>query len=179
MENILDLVITNIDHLISNMHITPCISQLFSDHLFIFFDLSINYHPPHPTTSYFLDFSKGDYNAFNDYLLDTDYSFCTAMDIDSAWIHLKHILSIGYSRYIPKVKISSHHPPKWFNSDIRHLLNRVHSLRRRFKRSPTPQLSERLSSLEQSLQDLMTSTRIQFEASLFSDYSNNRKSIHR
>ena len=177
--NILDLLITNIDHHISNLLITPCSKQLYSDHLFIFFDLLVNHYPPHRTTSYFLDYSKGDYLAFNDYLLELDYSFCTTMDINSAWNLLKSILSVGCSRYIPKVKINSHHPPKWFNSDIRHLLNRIHSLRRRINRSPTPYLSEKLSSLELSLQDLMTSTRTQFEASLFKDYSKNSKLIHR
>ena len=177
--NILDLLITNIDHHISNLLIIPCSKQLYSDHLFIFFDLLVNHYPPHRTTSYFLDYSKGDYLAFNDYLLELDYSFCTTMDINSAWNLLKSILSVGCSRYIPKVKINSHHPPKWFNSDIRHLLNRIHSLRRRINRSPTPYLSEKLSSLELSLQDLMTSTRTQFEASLFKDYSKNSKLIHR
>ncbi len=160
------------------MNITPYFCQLFSDHLFILFDLSINYHPHHPTTSNFLEFSKGDYVACNNYLLDIDYSFCIAIDIDSAWIYLKHILSIGYSDYIPKIKISSHHPPKWSTSDIRHLLNSVHSHRCRFKRSPTPQLSERLSSFEQYLQELMTPTKVKVEASLFSDYFKNSKSTH-
>ena len=177
--NILDLLITNSDHWISNLHITPCSENLFSDHLFIFFDLLTNYHPPQQTFSYSLDFSKGDFDAFNDYLLEFDFSFCNSMDIDSAWNHLKSILSIGCSRYIPKIRINSHRPPKWFNSDIRHLLNRVHSLRRKVNRSPTPYLSEKLSFLEQSLQDLMTTTRTQFEASLFQDYSKNSKAIHR
>ena len=140
--NILDLLITNSDHRISNLHITPCSENLFSDHLFIFFDLLTNYHPPQQTFSYSLDFSKGDFDAFNDYLLEFDFSFCNSMDIDSAWNHLKSILSIGCSRYIPKIRINSHRPPKWFNSDIRNLLNRVHSLRRKVNRSPTPYLSE-------------------------------------
>ena len=131
--NILDLLITNSDHWISNLHITPCSENLFSDHLFIFFDLLTNYHPPQQTFSYSLDFSKGDFDAFNDYLLEFDFSFCNSMDIDSAWNHLKSILSIGCSRYIPKIRINSHRPPKWFNSDIRHLLNRVHSLRRIYR----------------------------------------------
>ncbi len=89
--NILDLLITNIDHHISNLIITHCTSQLFSDHFFIFFGLLVNYHPPHRTTSYFMNFSKGNYDSFNDYLLNLDYSFCFTMDIDSAWNHFKLI----------------------------------------------------------------------------------------
>ena len=69
--NILDLLITNSDHRISNLHITPCSENLFSDHFFIFFDLLTNYHPPQQTFSYSLDFSKGDFDAFNDYLPGT------------------------------------------------------------------------------------------------------------
>ena len=176
---ILDLLITNIDSQISNLSVSPSSGYLLSDHFYISFEVSSSYHPHHNATKYLFDYSNGDFEAFNEYLLNIDYTFCSTMDVDSAWSHLKTIISTGCSQYIPKIKIDPYSSPKWFNPSIRHQLNCVHSLRRRVKRSLTPNLLTKLANLEQSLQDLMLQARTEYEANLFQDYSNNCKAIHR
>ena len=174
--NILD---TNIDYLISNILITPSSNQLLSsDHFFISFDVCHSIPSLPNTTRYALDYPKGDYDALNEFIANYDLSFCSFLDVDSAWSKLKQILSEGCSRYIPKVKLKPHDPPKWFNSSIRHHLNCIHSLRCRFRNSPSPSLSDKLHQQEQQLQNLMTQTRIQYEENLVADYKNNCKAIH-
>ena len=135
-------------------------------------------HSPTPPDTLWTTYPKGDYDALNEFIADYDLSFCSFLDVDSAWSKLKQILSEGCSRYIPKVKLKPHNPPKWFNSSIRHHLNCIHSLRRRFRNSPSPSLSDKLHQQEQQLQNLMTQTRIQYEENLFADYKNNCKAIH-
>ena len=39
--------------------------------------------------------------------------------------------------HIPKVKLKSYKSPKWFKSDIRHCLNCLHSLRRKYPTEST------------------------------------------
>ena len=177
--NILDLLITNIDHLISNIHITPSRGHISSDHFHISHEVTLNSHHHQNVSRYVLDYSKGDYDALNAYFLDTDFSFCFSSDVDAIWQQLKAHLIHGCSLYIPKVRIKAHNAPKWFNSTIRHHLNCVHSLRRRTKHSPTPYLTNKLATLEQSLQDLMLYTKTQYEANLFNDYVNNQRAIYR
>ena len=127
--NILDLLITNIDNHISNIQIEANSQFLFSDHFIITFDLSLSIYYHRKVSRYVFDFSKADYNALNDYLLDRDFSFCTTSNnIEDTWLHLKLIIMDTCSLFIPKVELKQFKPPKWFNSTTRHHLNYIHTL---------------------------------------------------
>lgn len=138
--NILDLVFTNIPDSIS----TPSVHSqqdccLSSDHFLLSFSVAFTMptsHHKHPLC-YVYDYSKADWEGLLNHLLDTDFSaLYTTKDVDAAWSLLRDTITNATNRYIPKVCIRSHQRPKWFTSDVQHLLNKTSSLRRRFRSSP-------------------------------------------
>ena len=59
--------------------------------------------------------------------------------------------------FIPITKVQSHQHPKWFNSEIRHNIKQLRTLRRRLKRHPTQHILNTIGSLEKTLQDKIAS----------------------
>jgi len=59
--------------------------------------------------------------------------------------------------------------PKWFTLTI----NRIHSLRGKFKKKPTAILKQKLQSEEDSLQVLMEEAKTDYESKLINNFDNN------
>ena len=68
--------------------------------------------------------------------------------------------------YIPKLKVKTLKHPKWFNSDLRHHLNCIRSLRKRIRVHPTEKKLSKLKSSEKLLQEKMLSAKASYEAKL-------------
>ena len=62
-------------------------------------------------------------------------------DIDAAWFQLKSNILKARDHAVPTYTISLHSSPKWFNSNLRHLLNKIHSLHSLIKSKSTPSSS--------------------------------------
>ena len=79
--------------------------------------------------------------------------------------------------FIPVRKIHSNLHPPWFNSDIRHSIKRLRTLRRRYKQHPTHHISCTINSLELTLQNKMKAAKQSFEYNLINSYAttNNNK----
>ena len=75
--------------------------------------------------------------------------------------------------HIPKVKIKSQKHPKWYNSDIRHHLNCIHTLRKRCISHPTIHNSSKLQLSETQIQHQMLAAKDNFEAELILNSSPN------
>ena len=138
--NILDLVIASDPDQISNFSISPTASlPVSSDHHLITFSISRGIQHS-PLSSYeVLHYSKADLSGLNDYLLDYDFSaILSHSDVEYVWHQLKEILSEAIPLFVPKVKLRSYQRPKWFTSEIQHSLNRIHSLRKKVRKSPSP-----------------------------------------
>ena len=75
--------------------------------------------------------------------------------------------------HIPKVKIKSQKHPKWYNSDIRHHLNWIHTLRKRCISHPTIHNSAKLQLSETQIQHQMLAAKANFEAELILNSSPN------
>ena len=54
--------------------------------------------------------------------------------------------------FIPKIRIKSSHFPKWYTSNIRHQINRLRSLRKKYKSYPTVSNLDRIKAAEANLQ---------------------------
>ena len=54
--------------------------------------------------------------------------------------------------HIPTVKLGKQCYPKWFDSELRHLLNCLHTLKRKYHCHPTPHTLSKLRALESDLQ---------------------------
>ena len=59
--------------------------------------------------------------------------------------------------FLPSHTFKLNKSPKWFNSNVRHHLNCIHSLRRKYQHHPSTQLKSKLRLSELSIQESMTS----------------------
>ena len=63
-----------------------------------------------------------------EFLFDCDFSKCfQSSNIEYVWKFIKGSICHAMDLFIPKVKLRSSKHPRWFNSDIRHHLNCLHS----------------------------------------------------
>jgi len=78
-----------------------------------------------------LNFSKADFEELCNHLLETDFSDCySSVIVEDVWSTIKHAILYAMNLHIPMLKIKSHKHPKWYNSDIRHHLNCIRTLRK-------------------------------------------------
>ena len=52
------------------------------------------------------------------------------------------------SLFVPKTLVKRHHGPRWFDSDIRHHLKCLRTLKRKFRTQPTSQRKQKIHSME-------------------------------
>ena len=123
-----------------------------------------------------LHFSKCDYDSLNNYFLDIGFTPCFVYDnVNSSWQLFKSIILEATSFFIPKVKLKSHQPPKWFTPTMRHNVNCIDSFRKQTQCNPSPQSLTRLHNEKQLLEALMSRAQIEYELQLFNNTSNNSK----
>ncbi len=154
---------------------------LKSDHLIVSFSFMTSHRPntlihePHLVT----DFSKLNYTDLADYIFNYDFSVCLyTYDVEVAWNHLRFILHDAISQFAPKVMLKPRkNSPKWFNSGVRHQLNRTRHFRKNAKIHPTTANVNRLVREENYLHQLMSTSKINYKASLVEEfaYSNSSK----
>ena len=97
-------------------------------------------------------------------------------DIEGAWAYFKDIICTAVSQYVPKIYPRRYPQPKWFDSEIQHHLNKVHTLRRRYRSKPSPNLLSQLSLAEAKLSDEMSIAKQDFESQLIRDLVVNNSS---
>ena len=181
--NTLDLVLTTSPHLVSNPSHCDLSSYngLNSDHFLLSFALHISntISRPKANGSKFVPKHsyKMDYEGLTTYLFDYDFSFFyEGDDIETLWLSLKEIVLHSMSRFSSRSRPTHTKGPAWFNSDIRHSLNKLHSLRKRFKRPNLPSTCNKLSVAEASLQSKMLDARSKYESTLVSDFACSKNS---
>ena len=119
------------------------------------------------TTYSTFNYSKRDYQGLCEYLLCCDFTPCyLSHDVEYIWHTIEHILMDAMHSFIPTNKVHSHQHPIWFNSEIRHSINRLRTLRRRHKRHPTQYISDMIDSLEKALQEKIPVAKLTFESEL-------------
>ena len=177
--NILDLVLTNTPSSISNLTVHPNKSlPISSDHLIITFSVRTNFaesRPRHQPSHYIHDYTKTDWDNLLSHLLDFDFSeIYSTNNIESIWLTLKNTIINATDLYTPKVLIRPSQRPKWFTSSIQHHLNKLHSLRKQVKSSPTPSTISKLLLAESSLQKEMEQAKTKFEHDLVNNFAFNK-----
>ena len=173
--NILDLVLVNSENIVSGVKVgSNLLVNSSSDHFLISFSiLSVNSrnHKCYKSSSA-INFSKLDYVRLNTYLLDIDFDFFyLSSDIEFLWSSLKEIILDSASLSAPTSKPQTKTNPKWFNSEIRNNLHKIHSLRRRCKRCPSAENTSLLSNAELLLQVQMSEAKVKFETSLVNNFA--------
>ena len=127
--NTLDLVISDSTELIQNLFSFSS-DLLQSDHFTITFTVSVHNSkkkkPKHPPS---YNFKRTDLNALSDFLLDCNFNLLMeSTNIEFMWSYLKNLIleAILHSTSITRARRSPN--PKWFDSNIRHKINKLSSL---------------------------------------------------
>ena len=166
--NVLDLILTNAEDVIYDLNVNPAHPLMFSDHFLISF--CMKYQTPSVQGNkvlYLLDFSKADFDGLLQYLLDSDFTDCFLSDsIDHVWSVIKNLILNSMHLHIPTVKLRKECYPKWFDSDLRHFLNCLHTLKRRYHCHPTPHILSKPRALESDLQLKLVAAKTSFETKL-------------
>ena len=151
-----------------------------SDHFLISFKCSnhrSNLHSNSNTHSQFYNFSRADLPEIDSFLID--YNFLTHLsDIQSVWSSLKQGIHLAYDQFIPTVRLPSNPSLPWINSEIRHLLKKIHTIRRTIRKSPTINRNNKLCLLEEKVSRLIQSSKHSYEANLVYSFSNNPKKLY-
>ena len=82
------------------------------------------------------------------------------------------------NKFIPRTRIPQRPFSRWFNSDIRHQLNKVHSLRKHSKKNPTSYILHKLTHMEATLQTLMDKSKDEFLHSISSSFHFKPKQLY-
>ena len=104
--NMLDLILTNDENLITN--ISDC-SQISSDHFSISFKINQNCLALHSATAlHAYAYSKADFTSMNDFIFNSNIADClTCDDVENAWFTIKSVISEAMSWFIPKFQLQS------------------------------------------------------------------------
>lgn len=103
------------------------------------------------------------------YLFLSQYDFKELYEIsnlENSWTYFKDIISAAVLQFVLRISSRKHPRPKWFNSEIQHHLNQVHTLRRRHRRNPSPTFSSQLSLAEAKLSKEMSTAKQDFKFQL-------------
>ena len=115
-------------------------------------------------------YSKTNFDYLYSFLDSCSSSLLVCNDVNSAWLQLKADILSARDFAVPTATVSSHRFPIWFNSSLKHLLNKVHTLRSVIKSKPSPSASllAKLSQLESTRQ---TKIQLSIRTSLFTPWS--------
>ena len=119
------------------------------------------------------DFCKTDYNGISSFLLDIDFSAVfESTNIEFIWFFIKSVIYQAMSLYIPKMMVKGRQDPVWFNSEMRHHLKRLRTMKRRFRFHATPQLESKIPvhQLNDFLQQKLILAKLNYETRLIETY---------
>ena len=165
--NSMDLVLTNVPHLIDNVSIESHGLTEMCDHFVVTFSISTlaGYNDYVTCPHYIYNFSQADYDGLLSYLLQYDFtSVYNCSDIESAYLEFSTIIHQAIDRFVPSVKTRGHKSPKWFTPEIRHLKNCLRTARKRCNKQSVP--SNKCFQLESVLQGKMLDAKVKFEVDL-------------
>ena len=180
--HILDVVLANFS--ISQPIVLECHPQGLSlDHYIINFSIPAPLHTVEQKASYTAyNYSKTDWECMYSFLMNYNFHdyYCLS-NVEAAWETLKNTLHMATQTFVPQFLVRKKEYPKWFTPTIKHHLNCIHSLRRKFKKKPTDNLKQKHQSEEDRLQALMEEAKSDYESKLINNFgsSNNSNLIYK
>ena len=169
--NTLDLILSNYPTLISNIRVNPTIS----DHHLVSFSLMHSRYSPAQSPHVPLhkwNYSKADFDGLISHLLDnSDLDNCLQLDgVNIIWSHIKTNLLSARKLYVPTVQVPIHPSPRWFTPEIRHMIKKSRTIQRQLNHRKSNHLICKLSHIESSLQDLISSSKSTYIKNLVSSH---------
>ena len=170
--NILDVVLANFvinQPTVSDAHL----QGLPSDHFIINFSVPTSSHTVEQKASYVAyDYSRADWDSmYNSMMNHNFHEYCHLSDVEEVWATLKHILQAAIQAFVPQFLVKKKQHPNWFTPTIKHRLNCIHSLRRKYKKNPSSNLKLKLQAEEDNLQAFIVEAKSDYESNLISNYA--------
>lgn len=105
-------------------------------------------HDSYPIYAY----DKANWDAMNDYLTHFNFNtYYNATNVDFLWEFLKAVIFDCIDFFVPKFFLKHRSHPIWFTPEIKHKINQVHTLRRKYRAYPTIYNATKLSDPEANL----------------------------
>ena len=164
--NTLDIIASTHPQLVFNISITPPPDSIKSDHYILNATLRTHTVPQVTTRKTVWLYQNVNLAKLQEYQ-QTANLVLPHDNTNAAWYHLSNFILQLRSKFVPAITTSCS-SPKWFNSKIKHNLNCVHTLRRLAKKKPSTTKLIKLKEAEDKLQQLMYSTKQEYELSLIS-----------
>ena len=165
--NILDVLMTNNNFLVSDVQVTPPLGC--SDHSCVFFTVDLPDKDSHQVTSSknVYSWASADYESLNNYLLQVDwYNFMSVhLTTESIWTAFKSVLFDAFDKFVPVRKLSTYNPRKRnYPRKLKRAFSRKKILWRRCKLDPlNVELKGRYRSVQVMCQRLLHDHELQEE----------------
>ena len=161
--NILDLVLTTTPDNIVNL---SCISarsvDLSSDHNLIFFDFLMHVKLTGDDRRTVFDFQHADWHGLQRALNNCNLSPSKSTNINVDWERWKNLFLGVSAKYIPMKTFKRRGTPPWIDSEVRRLLSKKDSCRKKAKKMSCSRLWEKFRELRRAAKSLVRRKRIQF-----------------
>ena len=126
------------------------------------------------------NFSLANFTDLDSYFLEIDFSpIYASTDVEFIWSHLKGVIWDACNLLVPLCERKKLRGPHWYTSEVRHLLNRVHTTRRRIKQISSACLLTKLDCLENVLGEAIVLAKAKYETHLVSIFCNNPSKLYR
>ena len=110
------------------------------------------------------------------YLSNCDFSYCCQSDdIEFVWCFISSVIKEAIDLFVPSTVVH-HDQPKWFNFEIRHHINCLHTLRRKYNKHPTDSIKSKIEESESSLLTKITDAKTNYENNLVTTFANKNNS---
>ena len=175
--NILDLVLTNGDNMISSLKVHPQFSeQLSTDHYMISFNINIRRRNPNkPKARYVFNFSKVNVDSLQSSLLSSNLQTCfNFSNTEVIWEIINKSIVESMYQSIPRVRVTNNQFPVWFTKEIRHQIKCIRTLCKRYRDHPTDHTKDRLQHATNCLNSLIKQAKTSYEESIIQNLSSNR-----
>ena len=124
------------------------------------------------------DYQKADTQSLCSFLLDHDFSeFYKSLDIEYLWSYLKCTIHEAVSWFVPRVKINSKNLPKWFTSEITHIISKIQYLRCKLRIKPFINIKTKVAEKVERLQHNISTAKVVWVRKIvdkFAGSSNNK-----
>ncbi len=125
----------------------------------------------------FTIFQKGICLVLKASLANACLSSCILDDnkhIDNDWVSWKESFFSRVNQFVPKRKLKDRNSPPWINANIRHLLNKKDTIRRKLKINSSPRLIQSYHDLRAQIKQLIQESRSAYFDKVGSEvYTNN------
>ena len=136
--NILDLVVTDKPHLISDLEISCESMPCKSDHSTISFRIKSKIKRIKSSKRDAYNFKRANWDALNADLNDIDWVNELSGDIEHAWDNFKRILNQNVNKSVPKLRVGGKVEPPWFDAETHQACRKKDRLHSEYKKTEDP-----------------------------------------